>query len=193
MKRLVWLCLCLGLLLMLASAGASTVTDVSEAPVRPAFSLPASLVSIGDEAFEGTSIVSVDLPETVTTVGDEAFARIPSLRMIRIPASVTHIGQNAFAGSRQVTVTASRGSYAALWSRTSSIPAVPAAMLRAGSASIRLNIGSEHAGEQAGPNRTGCAFSPDTLPRGRTGRPAETPAQSARIAHTIQGRAPPAA
>ena len=85
------------------------------AETTPSFKLPASLQVIEDSAFEGTAIVSVDIPKSVTYIGDYAFADISTLLGIQIPDTTTFIGRNAFAGSKQVTLTASSGSYARSW------------------------------------------------------------------------------
>ena len=87
------------------------------AETTPSFKLPASLQVIEDSAFEGTAIVSVELPESVAYIGDYAFADIQTLLGIQIPDATTYIGKNAFAGSKQVTLTASSGSYARTWAR----------------------------------------------------------------------------
>ncbi len=91
------------------------------AETKSSFKLPASLKVIEDSAFEGTAIVSVEIPETVSYIGDYTFADIPSLLGIRIPDTTTYIGKNAFAGSKQVTLTASSGSYARTWARENGI------------------------------------------------------------------------
>lgn len=87
----------------------------------PAFKLPASLQTIEDSAFEGTAIVSVEIPESVAYIGDYAFADIQTLLGIQIPDATTHIGKNAFTGSKQVTMTASSGSYASTWAKENGI------------------------------------------------------------------------
>ena len=77
--------------------------------------LPTSLTIIDDSAFEGTALVSVEIPESVTYIGDYAFANIPSLLGIHIPDTTQFIGKDAFIGSREVTLSASSGSYAKSW------------------------------------------------------------------------------
>ena len=57
--------------------------------------LPATLVSIGREAFLNTGLKAVTLPETVTSIGDWAFQGT-SLQTITLPASVTSLGVNCF-------------------------------------------------------------------------------------------------
>ena len=103
----------------------TSLPEAKTAPVpaetQPSFKLPASLQVIEDSAFEGTAIVSVEIPESVAYIGDYAFADISSLLGIQIPDATTHIGKNAFSGSKQVTLTASSGSYARTWAKENGI------------------------------------------------------------------------
>lgn len=57
--------------------------------------LPATLGSIGREAFLNTGLTAVTLPETVTSIGDWAFQGT-SLQTITLPASVINLGVNCF-------------------------------------------------------------------------------------------------
>src|SRR5450631_2515920 len=65
-------------------------------------SLP--VVSIGDAAFELSSVTSVTIPGTVTSIGTNAFY-LSSLISVTIPNSVTSIGDNAFSGTELTSVT----------------------------------------------------------------------------------------
>lgn len=58
--------------------------------------IPNTVTSIGDEAFEDASCTSVTIGNSVTYIGDEAFNRCTSLSSITIPDSVTRIGRDAF-------------------------------------------------------------------------------------------------
>ena len=53
-------------------------------------------VSISPEAFEGALITSVSIPASVTSIGDFAFNSCQDLTSVIIPASVTSIGNYAF-------------------------------------------------------------------------------------------------
>ena len=53
-------------------------------------------VSISPEAFEGAQITSVSIPASVTSIGDFAFQSCQNLTSVIIPASVTSIGNYAF-------------------------------------------------------------------------------------------------
>lgn len=47
--------------------------------------LPSTLVSIGDNAFQGTAIESLVIPNSVKTIGQTAFASCSSLKTVTIP------------------------------------------------------------------------------------------------------------
>jgi hypothetical protein len=68
--------------------------------------IPKSVTSIGDGAFEGcTNLTSVTIPDSVTSIGDWAFSRCASLASVTIPDSVTSIGDGAFEGCTNLTLT----------------------------------------------------------------------------------------
>ena len=54
-------------------------------------------IGIANNAFRGTSIVSVNIPSTVTTIGEMAFNRCNNMKTINLPNSITSIGVWAFA------------------------------------------------------------------------------------------------
>jgi hypothetical protein len=56
--------------------------------------IPSYITSIGDFAFTGRNISSIDIPEGVTSIGENAFYGCSNLSSIHIPASVTSIGIN---------------------------------------------------------------------------------------------------
>lgn len=60
--------------------------------------IPNSVTSIGDHAFQGRALTSIVIPNTVTNIGKNAFAGCKNLTSITIPNSVTSIGSHAFCG-----------------------------------------------------------------------------------------------
>lgn len=57
-----------------------------------------NIITIGNNAFDGTSLENVVLPESVTSVGESGFANIQTLLSIKIEGAVT-LGETAFAGN----------------------------------------------------------------------------------------------
>ena len=64
---------------------------------QTSYSIPNSVTSIGDSAFEGSSnLTSLTIPNSVTTIGDRAFLECSRLTSLTISSSVTAIGDSAF-------------------------------------------------------------------------------------------------
>ncbi|MCF7674164.1 MAG: leucine-rich repeat protein, partial [Akkermansiaceae bacterium] len=62
-----------------------------------AYTVPASVNSIGNNAFENsTELTSINLAANLTSVGNSAFHRCTGLTIFNLPASVASIGNNAF-------------------------------------------------------------------------------------------------
>jgi len=75
-------------------------TELIQYPVgnaRTSYTIPSSVTSIGDWAFDGcSSLTSVTIPDSVTSIERSAFAYCTSLTSVTIPDSVTSIGDYVF-------------------------------------------------------------------------------------------------
>ncbi len=77
----------------ISSIGTAKDTDV----VIPSIYNDMPVTSIGDEAFEGcSSLTIITIPDSVTSIGSSAFRGCRCLTSITIPDSVTSIGHSAF-------------------------------------------------------------------------------------------------
>jgi len=65
--------------------------------------IPDTVTSIGNNAFNSCSITSVIIGSGVTSIGDQAFCGCTSLASITIPNTVTSIGDSAFMDSTRLT------------------------------------------------------------------------------------------
>ena len=65
--------------------------------------IPEGVTSIGESAFEGCNILTIEIPASVTSIGIGAFWSCYSLTSINIPAGVTSIGYGAFRGCTGLT------------------------------------------------------------------------------------------
>lgn len=94
---------------------------------QPCVTVPLSIegypvTEIGENAFRGTSVVSVELPYSVTKIGWFAFANCVSLAQATLPASVESIGYGAFDGCPNLILICPAGSYAAGYAASFALP-----------------------------------------------------------------------
>lgn len=75
----------------------TTLLAYTKGQTQPFFGLPASVRTIGDEAFAYSPVYSVTLPDTLHTIGARAFFGCTSLPSLLVPAHVRQIGDEAFA------------------------------------------------------------------------------------------------
>ena len=92
--------------------------DLKEITFQDDEAHPSQLVTIGDRAFQSTSLATMALPVSVVTIGDNAFAGMSRLTSVRLGAKVA-AGQlvAAFPGANALTsieVDANNGNYASV-------------------------------------------------------------------------------
>jgi uncharacterized delta-60 repeat protein len=72
--------------------------------------IPSSVTAIGSNAFSGSNLTGVTIPSSVTTIGSGAFSVCNSLTSVTIPSGVTGISDFAFQGCQGLSnVTISEG------------------------------------------------------------------------------------
>ncbi len=65
--------------------------------------IPNSVTSIGDEAFMGCGLTTIDLSSNITSIGKRAFSYCEDLESLSLPKNVTFIGESAFSGCWSLT------------------------------------------------------------------------------------------
>ena len=61
------------------------------------YTVPSSVTSIGNTAFQGcTGLTSITLPSSLTSIGNSAFVYCTGLTSITLPSSLTSLGERAF-------------------------------------------------------------------------------------------------
>ena len=174
-----------------AEKGPAAAPELTKEATAPEVKLPAFLSVIGDEAFEGTALVKVDLPQTVTEIGERAFAEISTLREVRIPAATSYIASTAFEGSNRTTITAPVNSYARKWAKNHGLPFSPVVMLCASSQGSSISVLSVNLKTEDAETGSQSAYKPETC--WRKIAEADITQREALIANHVQGRSPPMA
>jgi len=70
----------------------------------PDFIIPNFITYIGNEAFIGTNIKTIEIPSSVIKIDDRAFSNCDSLVSAEISSSVAEIGEGVFAGCENLTL-----------------------------------------------------------------------------------------
>ena len=77
----------------------TTLIQYPESIQAASYSIPNSVTSIGDEAFDFcTSLTSITIPTSVTSIGNQTFQNCSGLTNVTMGTNVTNIGGNAFDG-----------------------------------------------------------------------------------------------
>jgi hypothetical protein len=71
----------------------------ADTPTLISASLGSSLVTIGDDAFNGTGLTSITIPNSVTSIGTYAFANTGTISSVIFGQSLATIGDSAFYNS----------------------------------------------------------------------------------------------
>lgn len=78
------------------TSSGSSITITGPNTLSGAVTIPAGVTAIGYDAFDGSTMTSIDLPSGLTSIGGDAFRLCTKLASITIPVGVTTIGSSAF-------------------------------------------------------------------------------------------------
>lgn len=88
------------------------------------FVFPSSLVSIEEEAFEGTAVETVIFPDGLKSIGPKAFEDDYDLKNVYIPDTAIYIADSAFPVTPGLTIHGIDGSAARAWAFMHQVPFV---------------------------------------------------------------------
>ena len=185
-KNRIWIML-LAMLALLMAFTCAQAEEKENAPIQ--FRFPASLQIIEEEAFEGTSLVIVDLPESVEEIGDRAFAEIETLKVLKIPQSAKTIGEDILAGSNRAVISAPMNSFARTWARANGIPFAPVATMTASSGTVQWSRTTNNRPNPVLQNDD--STEKHEIPTARAAGDIKTDTYKEGFAWHVQGRAPP--
>ena len=95
----------------------------SECDSLESITIPRKVKRIGHSTFESCfNLTSIVIPNGVTSIGERAFSGCTSLKSITIPDSVTSIGEDAFEDCDNITIYASKDSFAYEYAKKVIIP-----------------------------------------------------------------------
>ncbi len=132
--------------------------------------LPTSLQSIENNAFEGTALESIIIPFNVTYIGNRAFADIPTLLTATFPDNTQFIANDAFNDSKQVLLQASINSYAQAWAKDNGLRFNFIVALNAMERTIQYSVQSNRAAYSEEKNNIEKTRKTDNNRERRTGR-----------------------
>ena len=157
--------------------GTATIPDyaymgrVDIAEVR----LPASVVSIGNLAFEYcTGIVALHLPDTLASIGEQAFLGCAGITALHLPRGLMAVGEAAFRGCTGIVDLHLPNALACLGNDTfQGCTGIVALVLPPGLTSVAQGNGSWQSGAFRGCSSLTRVLAPDALARGEMADPAQ--------------------
>lgn len=74
----------------------TTIICYPRAKNETLYTLPESITKIGDRAFYGSSLSTINIPDKVTNIGKEAFYQCYNLSNVELPSNLVSLGVSAF-------------------------------------------------------------------------------------------------
>ena len=89
------------------------------------FTFPASLVEIGDEAFDGTAARTLNFQNKLEKIGDRAFYHVIALKDVYVPSSLKSVGSQVFHRNALLRIHGVIGSRIQTWANANNVTFVP--------------------------------------------------------------------